>query len=163
MKGVNNMISIKDFYLAYMQLTMHSESIRWSRLTNWFTANSILILAWVAIYISNERENIPYSSFVMFIISIVGGLCCFAWQDLGRRGSKFVKLHFNQAFDIENYSTYLEDNIKNIPEYYKPFTRARNIRDSAKWYSKSSFLVQAVPILFLFLYAVLFYVSIKLL
>ena len=146
-------------YQAVNQHWTHAEQERWSILYNFLMASTILLLAWSAIYASeNSWKWIALISF-----SFVGFLTSIMWLMIGARVNKFIKRYGELGEKIEEKLKLYE---------YGPFYCGQKIRADENVSKKSesifeflsfsissSFFVLAVPILFVLVYIVLFILS----
>jgi hypothetical protein len=144
------MICRKDLWVGLIQLAIHAESISWTRFYNFLMGNSILILAWATLYVSQQHRVI--TSVVMFAICLLGGATGLAWSALGTRTRKYINLHFDQALLIEKDSATWADG---IPNESKPFIEADKIRSGNFRFSSNPFLLKWVPLAFTTLYIIM--------
>jgi hypothetical protein len=84
-------------YEAVRQHWAHAEQERWQILYNFLTANSILVLAWAAIFASQT----PYKSLVLIGLSVAGIIMSVLWLVIEARVNIFIKGYGKLGEDIE--------------------------------------------------------------
>ncbi len=89
--------SVRAAYEAVNTHWSHAEMERWQILYNFLTANSIIILAWSAIYSSSVRIRTP----VLLTLSIGGIVFSILWLIIERRANKFVKQYGELGEKVE--------------------------------------------------------------
>jgi hypothetical protein len=149
---------LNSAYEATVDHWTHAEDTRWSLLNNYLTGNSILILAWAALFTSQA----PYRRFLCAVLAVGGLFISILWAGLSHRGNGFIHMYANLGISIENE---LGEGLKR-PEQttsWFPFTNAGNhrsrIRRPARWFS-SRFTVVSVPLVFALIYVLLACVAI---
>lgn len=78
-------IEKSNLYDVYVRMQFQAETISWQRFANYLTVNSILFLAWVAIFVRDAAHTCE-GKFVMLTICAIGFVGSIVWSDLGRRG-----------------------------------------------------------------------------
>lgn len=136
-------VSDKETHSAIVQLVTHAESTSWNRFHNFLIANSILVLAWVTIYVSSSRS--PMVTHVLVAICVLGVLSGVFWAALGYRGRKFTDGYIELG-------TSIEEGI----EGHKPLTESKNLRDTLPCgWSGSRYIVAVGPLIFALFYILL--------
>ncbi|MBN1397597.1 MAG: hypothetical protein JXA06_06165 [Bacteroidetes bacterium] len=145
-----------DPYAALVQLITHSDSVTWNRFYNFLVANSVLVLAWTAIFATNSSPAM--SSMVLITISIFGLLTSPFWAILGWRGKKFQNAFEALAEKVENDAKlWPKQSVK-----YKPLTESQNIRKSLGWGLGGTFyFLTFFPLAFGIIYIVLLIASLS--
>jgi hypothetical protein len=85
-------------YQAVNQHWSHAEQERWSILYNFLTANTILLLAWAAIFSSTT----PIRGSALMVLSLSGILISLLWLTIGSRVNMFIKRYGELGETIEN-------------------------------------------------------------
>jgi hypothetical protein len=143
--GANPQLSPDTVYQVLAQLVNQSETTGWNRLNMFLLANSILILAWVALFQVKGQE--PWLEYIKWGIPILGALLALLWIPFSTRGRRYVIQYIAMARELE------EVRIQSGP---RPFTCAHD--DSLKWrwperkVGRSILLAPLVPFLFFALY-----------
>lgn len=86
----------KEVLAAYQALNQHwshAEQERWSMLYNFLMANTILLLAWAAVYAS----QIPTKTPVLAVLTLGGAAISVLWLTFGARVNTFSKAMQNGA------------------------------------------------------------------
>lgn len=147
-------ITAKEIYTTLVQMVVQAESISWNRFYNFLMGNSILILAWATIFVSQKHS--PWGTIVMVSICILGAITSPFYALLGRRGRNFLNHYVEQLIEIE-------DNQNNWPSEFatlKIFNKNKELRDTLPGrIAGSYYLLQAVPYGFSFLYFLMFLAS----
>jgi hypothetical protein len=145
-------ISFKEIYSALVQMVTNAESITWNRFYNFLMGNSILVLAWATLFVS--QANRPLEGYVMLAICIFGGASGPFWAWLGERGRNFLNAYVDQAIIIED----------KWPESFnelKIFTKSKHMRDNLpRKMAGSYYLLKFIPWGFSILYLVMFMATI---
>jgi hypothetical protein len=145
-------IDDKTAYETLSALVMHSEKIRWSRLNAFLVLTSMLLVAWMAVFVripSGPRQV------VLVVLCIPGILLGFIWARLGWRSSQYLDRFHDRAWEME----------KNFPNGIpRPFHASEGQRnpvraDTIERYTASKFLVTVVPIVVAILFVVLLAIS----
>lgn len=140
-------VSDKETYSAIVQLVAHAESISWNRFHNFLIANSVLVLAWVTIYVSNGSSLML--TCILVAICVLGVLSGIFWAALGYRGRKFVDGYIDLGTQIE----------KGI-EGHKPLTESKNTRDALPCgWSGSRYILMVGPCIFALFFVLLLVAS----
>jgi len=84
-------------YQAVNQHWRHAEQERWSILYNFFTANSILLLAWAAL-----SSITPTKKLALLVLSLSGVLISFLWIAIESRVNNFIKRYGELGETVEN-------------------------------------------------------------
>ena len=131
---------------------MHSEQIRWTLLSNFLTANSILLVAWATIYVADGRPRPWARTCVLVAFASAGLFLSLVWVGIVLRSGKFVKMYIDFGCKVEGQ----------MQPDPGPFTSAEILRSNIKGLAKiarSSRVLLAVPIVFALLYLFLICVS----
>ncbi len=88
----------QTLYNASIQLIIHAENTSWTRIINFLTADSILMLAWATIFASSDLAN---KAWVLIIMSLVGFLLSIVWAPFGSRGRRYFKRYVDIAKALE--------------------------------------------------------------
>jgi len=139
-------------YQVTSQHWAHAEQIRWTLLYNLLVANTILLLAWAAIFATNTR---PAQAWLPLTSLSVGGLCLsLLWIFLQSRANGFSMMYTSLGQEVEKF----------LPANKGPFLAAKEYRNKLKGIRA---LVQmhrvlvGVPCLFVLLFLVLCILSIQ--
>jgi len=147
-------ITVKEIYNTLVQMMIQSESISWNRFYNFLMGNSILILAWATIFISQKKS--PWGNIVMVSICLLGAISSPFYAVLGKRGRDFLEHYVKQLIKIE-------DSQSNWPSDFdklKIFKMNLELRDTLPGrIAGSYYILQAVPYGFSFLYFLMFLAS----
>src|SRR5438552_2911872 len=111
------MISRKDLYAAIIQMVIHAETISWNRFYNFLMGNSVLVVAWAAVFSSQAVSVLV--SIVLSVICLFGVCSGIVWAELGKRSREHVDKHFNQGRDVEKDPKSWEENA--VADSWKPF------------------------------------------
>ena len=145
-----------DPYPALTQLVTSAEAITWNRFSNFLMSNSILILAWAAIYAGTASP--PMAKVILIAIGLLGVLTCPLWAALGSRGRKFLNAYVHLASLMEDDATLWPAQFAK----YQPFKTTESLRETLPWKEFGSFfLVTFTPLLFTAFYLVLLVASIR--
>ena len=147
-------ITPSQIYQAFVQLVAHSESISWNRFNNFLIVNSVLVLAWATVFVSDRASSVP-GKIVMIFICVFGVLTGISWAGLGRRGRWYVNEYKKRVERIEAETDQAEWWENGIPADLRPF----QVDKGKGSYDTSSFLVGVGPYVFSAMYVVLFVVS----
>ena len=90
-----------DSIQAAVEEYQHAEIIVQTRLNNFLTADSILILSWVAVFASDQKLG---GHWVLVGLSLLSTLLATFWTILGMRQKKFLALHDAIIFGLEQQS-----------------------------------------------------------
>ena len=82
-------------YSVISEHWVHSEQIRWTLLSNFLTANSILLVAWATIYVADGRPPPWARTCVLVAFASAGLFLSLVWVGIVLRSSKFVKMHID--------------------------------------------------------------------
>src|SRR4030042_3536112 len=88
----------QSLYNAAIQLIIHAENTSWTRIINFLTADSILMLAWATIFASSDSAD---KAWVLIIMSLVGFLLSIAWAPFGSRGRRYHRRYVDIAKALE--------------------------------------------------------------
>ena len=136
-------VSDREIYSAIVQLVTHAESTSWNRFHSFLIANSVLVLAWVAIYVSSARS--PMVTHVLVAICVLGFLSGVFWAALGYRGRRFADRYIELGTQIE----------KGI-EGHGPLTESKSLRDTLPYgWSGSRYILAFGPLIFALFYVLL--------
>lgn len=93
-----NMVGSPDatLYAATMQMLIHADTNSWTRMYNFLTANSILMLTWATLFSSSDRGR-P----VLTLISLTGCILSVVWAPFGSRGRRLFRLYLNLGRQLE--------------------------------------------------------------
>ncbi|MBN2131384.1 MAG: hypothetical protein JW741_17920 [Sedimentisphaerales bacterium] len=138
-------------YQTYIQLIIHAESISWTRFNNFLLVGSVLVLAWVALFVS-DKSSLWAAKVAMLLISGVGVLSGIAWAGLGKRGRKYVDDYKKEAQRIEKDNVWWEKRDQEIK-------RPMGLDQGKGTWETSTFLVTCGPALFATLCCILFAIS----
>jgi hypothetical protein len=108
---------IRAVYDAVNKHWSHAEQLRWSILYNFLTANSILVVAWAAIYSQKSTEKT-----ILITLPVVGFIMSILWCLLEHRANTFVKGYGELGGEVE----------KQLPlglGHLGPFKRGEEIRE----------------------------------
>jgi multisubunit Na+/H+ antiporter MnhF subunit len=95
----NDALQRRDLYNATIQLIIHAENTSWTRIINFLTANSILMLAWATIASQNNDEKYKW---VLVVMSLIGFLVSLAWAPFGSRSRRYLRRYVYIAKELEN-------------------------------------------------------------
>ncbi len=147
----------KELYLLLHPHIQHAENVSWNRFNNYLLFNSIMLLAWVALY-TKESVDLP-DALVLTTIPALGIISGVFWAGLGYRGRKFLNKFVDLGVILEE-SMVQSDNWPN--DKVKPCQTIKDMRDSTlpcKW-AGSFFILVIGPTLFSALYVLLLIVSV---
>ncbi len=150
-----NELSAKEIYSDLVQLVKHSELLRWNRFHNYLMINSILVVAWAIIYVSEQCS--PIKIFVLIGICILGGISGIVWSGLGYRSCKFHNRFLKMAKELENKHITFP---KKLNEKYKIMNETDEMRESLKYKIFSSWNILRIgPCCFTVFYILLLFVN----
>jgi len=134
--GDDDRVSKKEVYLLLMKMFSDAETIAWSRLNNFLLFNSVLVVAWVQLWIND------WSMWWMLIgVSLTGLLSGVVWGSLGRRITSFRKRYLDEAIALES------EVFKDLPQ--KPAALTKKLRDELPGgWSGTRWVVIVVPYCF---------------
>jgi len=89
---------VQAAYEAVNRHWSHAEQERWSILYNFLIANSIFLLAWVAVYASPVYVKLP----MLLVLSTGGVLISLLWLIIGCRVNVFIKRYGELGEEVEN-------------------------------------------------------------
>jgi len=130
----------------------HAEQLRWTVLYNFLVANTILLLGWAAVFAINASSSTRTATLVVFSVA---GLCVsLGWLALGIRASGFVRHHATKATELEAA----------LPPDWRLFGETEEYRRRLKgfqaWITTRQ-AVKLVPLVFLIVYLVLLWLSLR--
>ena len=88
-------------YSVISEHWVHSEQIRWTLLSNFLTANSILLVAWATIYIADGTPPPWTRTCVLVAFASVGLFLSLVWVGIVLRSGKFVKMYADFGCKVE--------------------------------------------------------------
>jgi hypothetical protein len=91
-------LGIGDVYAVLVQEGIHTESITWSRFSNYLLFSSVLIVAWATMWASNE---VGRNGKVLVGLCLLGLISGGYWAVLGYRGRKMLDAIEKMARDLE--------------------------------------------------------------
>lgn len=148
-------IKAEQIYQTLVNLVMHSEQTRWTRLNTFLVVASIFVAAWAGIFAGTN--NFEFKPLLLFVLCCSGFVLSLTWACLGWRSSQYMDDFHDIAHHMEN---------KFAAEIPKPLHVSENRRKGVKKgitrYTSSKWLVMAVPALFAVLFIVLGIASFKL-
>lgn len=139
-------------YNVLSSLVIHSENIRWIRLNSLIIFNSVLIVAWAAVF--SSRADLDNNSVLLTIICVPGIVLGLIWSFLGYRSSGYLDDYHSKAERIE--TTFGEDMEK---PFHVSEARRQTVRTGLMKITSSLFIVTALPILFSLFFGVLIFHS----
>ena len=147
-------ITKTDIYQSLPNLVTNAENISWARFNTFLVANSIIILAWIAIYTTKDIEKKFILLSILASLGSIGGLF---WAGLGIRGRNNVSRFLDIGKRIESQKADADkEQYKNI----LPFTEAIDERDKGNFsLCGSRFILSFAPIAFSIFHTVLLYLS----
>jgi hypothetical protein len=129
-----------QIYTVLANLVMHSEQVRWTRLYNLLVVNTLLVLAWVAVFTSSGKV---FRQGILICLSLPGFLFSILWAGLGARSSAYLDDFHKEAENLEQEWP---------AEYPKPFAvsqpRRSGLRRGIHRFTSSRWLVTWIPIFF---------------
>jgi len=138
-------ITPSTLYQVLCSLVNQSEQIRWTRLNNFLIANSIFVLAWAAVFVT-DNIAFPIKQIALTWICVPGLVTAILWGPLGRRSSNYHDTFHELARSLES----------KLPDKSpKPFREVQPERDEAQkqCVTSSRFIVTYVPLGFGLFYA----------
>ena len=132
-------------YDVLASLVMHSEQVRWTRLSNLLVVNSILVVAWAAVFAGTS--GFPYKPFLLTLLCLPGTVFGVLWAFLGSRSSKYLDDFHNKAEELEN----------GFPEQQaRPFQLSeetrKTVRKGSGRFTTSKWIVTWIPVIFSLLF-----------
>jgi hypothetical protein len=155
MRSDEGVILVRDAHEAVAGYARQVENRAWQALYNFLTANSILVLAWGALYTRDyQRPSGTWSvDGLMFGLSVVGFLLSVAWASFGVRNCAYNKAWAEQLERMENSAEWRQ---------YKWWPRSRDVVDDIQGRSPFFFLLSfqsvllgGTPLLFSVLYMIM--------
>lgn len=139
----------------YNLLTSHvnnSEQIRWMRFNTLLVVNSILILAWAAVF--SIKPDFAYKPILLTVLCIPGFISGILWSFLGKRSSNYLDTFYKSAKGME----------EEFPnEVCQPFHLIDDKREQSKKglrvLTTSEWIVTWIPIIFSTLFLYLIFIS----
>jgi len=133
----------------------HAEQVRWTVLYNFLVANTILLLAWGAVFgTTQSAQGSPRRTFILLIFCIAGAIISITWVGLGQRANNFIKHYSVKACNLEAA----------LPEEWRLFAATeefrRRLQGSEGWVSTRR-VVLFIPGTFFVLFVLLACLSIK--
>jgi len=129
------------------------ENRAWNALYNFLTANSILILAWAALY---TRTNEPLETWLvdalMFILSLVGFFFSLGWSSLGGRNYAYNASYAEHLERIEASADWVRNELLPRSEFVRKHIQGRGFQF---FLSFQPLLLAGTPLLFSALYVVI--------
>jgi ADP-ribose pyrophosphatase YjhB (NUDIX family) len=142
-------------YQAASQHWAHAEQIRWTLLYNYLMASTILLLAWATLYASSAQH--PK---VQVVLAGAGAMLSALWVALGARATGFVSMYAATGRALEPSSQTPDSDGATLG----PFASAAQHRISGTGIGRlapSHLVLWLVPSLFLLVYAILFFLSVR--
>ncbi|MFX0201314.1 MAG: hypothetical protein ACFFCW_34790 [Candidatus Hodarchaeota archaeon] len=132
-------------YEMLSTLMMYSEQVRWTRFNNLLVVNSILIVAWAAIFAGTSPFS--YKALLLSLLCLPGVIFGILWSFLGRRSSKYLDDFHKMAEKLE----------KGFPKHkIKPFHKSEETRETVRTgfmkLTSSKWIVTWIPIAFSLLF-----------
>ena len=142
-----------ELYPSLVQMILHAENVSWNRFYNFLVFNTILVLAWAAVWVSTPAQ--PKTVFLI-TICVLGGISGIFWAALGYRGRAFLYEYTKMAAAIEADPAVWTQEL----EKYKPATRTVELRDSLcySWAGSRGVLIGG-PLVFTVFYGIMLFVS----
>ena len=91
-------ISVRDMFGVASDWINSLESSTWSRFNNFLTANSILALAWVAVFAAVQQ---PKTKPVLIALALTGLINCLLWMGLGYRHRRYFAEYLKVGKNLE--------------------------------------------------------------
>ena len=93
-------LTTKEVYWSLIELTMHAETATWGRFNNFLVFNSILVVSWATLWVSDKYVPLGIYS----AVCALGVLSGVFWGLLGHRGRNFQKRFSEMAATLETES-----------------------------------------------------------
>ena len=146
----NSEIDKKDIYQALPNLATNAENISWTRFNSFLVANSIIILAWIAIYTAKDISDKTILPSILASLGSIGGLF---FAGLGIRGRNNVSRFLKIGEEIESSKPNKEE---------LPFTAAIDERDKGDFsICGSRIILSLFPLVFSIVHTVFLYYSLQ--
>ena len=91
----------KDLYASVINQLISTEHTSWVRFNSFLTTNSILVLAWAAIFAAGRSPPMLVAHIVLYAVCLLGILSCVVWWGLGRRSRRHVEGFLNMGVRME--------------------------------------------------------------
>ncbi len=138
-------VTRRDVYQVLTSLVIHSEQVRWGRLSTFLVMSSVFVLAWVGVL--TGMNAFPGKRLLLLVLCIPGILLGALWARLGWRSSEYMDDFHDKAFEMEKQFP---------PGVPKPFhlseDRRKNVRGSMERFTSSKWLIAAMPVIFSILF-----------
>jgi hypothetical protein len=138
-------------YQVTSQHWAHAEQIRWTLLYNLLVTNTILVLAWAAIFSTSTRT--VTTRMALICLCVVGAVVSSLWVFLERRANGFSRRYTELGQEVE----------KSLRVDRGPFQAAESHRGKLEGFTahtQTYIVLTAVPGLFVVLFLVLVILSI---
>ncbi len=126
------------------QYLLHSEQVRWGLLYYYLVANSVLVLAWAAVFAARPGTSALLGQatglFVLELLCFLGFMLGLIWWRLQEHFYEFVKVYEEIVMESESF----------LPEKWQLVKRCERLR--GKGCVHSSHVLKYTPLLFSALY-----------
>jgi hypothetical protein len=139
-------------YQVTSQHWAHAEQIRWTLLYNLLVANTILLLAWAAIFATNVRPAGAWLT--LTCLSFVGLCVSLLWIFLQRRANGFSMMYTNLGQEVEKSLAANQGPFRAAEEYRSKLTGITGLVQTHR-------VLVGVPCLFVLLFLVLSILSVR--
>jgi hypothetical protein len=119
----------KEYYRSLTLLVIHAETISWTRFYNFLVSSTILVMAWVTVFIKNPPST--SSRIIMLVLSAFGFIMGICFSALGYRSRQYLNLYHDQARAIEEG----KETIPTTKISIRPFTEDDTIRHGGHYES----------------------------
>ena len=131
----------------------HGEQVRWTLLSSFLTANTVLLLAWAAVFSSSSRCAVKDLRGVLASMCGAGCVLSIVYMGLACRVNKYIDMYLSDGVRME--IARFGPNIHQMP-FYEKWRRSRGC-----CLIRTRGLCILVPVIFLLLYAVFFAASLR--
>jgi hypothetical protein len=153
--ATKQLVTAKEAYLALVQLIIHAESTTWNRFYNFLMGNSILVVAWAALFASNSKSD---ATPVLVTICLLGAFGGIAWAALAVRGRRNLNEFVELGKLIEAESSLWTTALAAV----KPLSKAADLRETQAFpWAGSFYLLVFGSLAFSVLYSVMLIVSVE--
>ena len=138
-------ITDAQVYSLLASAVTHSEQVRWTRLNTLLVVNSILVVAWAAVFAGTQ--DFAHKSWLLTLLCLPGVVFGVLWAFLGSRSSRYLEAFHRKAEEIE--TRFPQDQIKlfHLSEKIR-----EPVRKGFKRLTSSEWIVTWVPIAFSILF-----------
>ncbi len=141
-------------YQVFSEHWAHAEQIRWTLLSNFLVAMSIVLLGWAAVVSASLPSGLDKAA-ILRLFCFAGIILSLVWLALSMRCNTFVKMYADKASEVEGKIVKIGGAFRAAEEHRKKTIK----RFSLLRLARSSYVADFIPVVFLVIYALLLFLG----